>query len=725
MEQSLPSDVRPPTILVQTLDHLINEVVGNDNLEDSHPFVRDRTRAIRQDFTLQSTIGEAESVMCHERIARYHILCAHSLCASKGFSAQQEQEQLRKTLKSLVVFYRDIRRRGAYLGSEHEPEFQAYYLISHMTSIEFGNHLQSLPLHIIQSSHVQLAIKFHALSTQNNDPRRHQTPCGEAAQNLARQFFKAIRRSNVSYLMACSLEVHFPDVRKAGFKAMNKAYLDRAGLAGFDISEIVYWFGFDDDADALDFCQHYGIKIQRSSGSGDIANGFAPERLEIRFGRDLNSKKLYFNDEALKLPQKTSLIVEAKRQNIPYFEIINGTSLNLTVNVTEMSPRSNISAMSVISPAPPSARMLSRTPSAIFSEVESERRLKTARPSVSSIPSWAISATTAPMPRTPTPVRLTVPTITTPTAATSTPTATVPSFIPGNIFQIPISEPAICAAPSGSPSEEKAELIAERSAMREQVAKPVIHCREVLETLERQVIDELLESICREALQEARIGYLQQAVARSVAELLIEQVTSKMLHKLVTIPRLREKMEALRRRQAANLLVSGVIASLKRQKEKRELMSKITRINVQSISMQRPRLSARSNVQDIFGSKQRNLAVGPTSKRASLQQQSRGADDIYAGVYHPLDISRAFSAAGLAGKPLNGCLESKSQKRISRGKATRLLERHRHFWQLSKPSKYLASRKTKKYCRDQSISRCTERKSSWIQCPDIAARAEH
>lgn len=69
--------------------------MNQGDLEDSHGFVRDRTRSIRQDFTLQNSRG-IEAVQAHEIIARYHILCLHEMCENKGFSEQQEMEQLRK-----------------------------------------------------------------------------------------------------------------------------------------------------------------------------------------------------------------------------------------------------------------------------------------------------------------------------------------------------------------------------------------------------------------------------------------------------------------------------------------------------------------------------------------------------------------------------------------------------------------------------------------------------
>lgn len=75
------------------MDYLIKDIVGRGDLADSHAFVRDRTRSIRQDFTLQNSRG-VEAVKAHEIIARYHIMCIHQLCENKNFSPAQEVEQL-------------------------------------------------------------------------------------------------------------------------------------------------------------------------------------------------------------------------------------------------------------------------------------------------------------------------------------------------------------------------------------------------------------------------------------------------------------------------------------------------------------------------------------------------------------------------------------------------------------------------------------------------------
>jgi uncharacterized protein YxjI len=64
-------------------------------VENTHFFVRDRMRSIRQDYTLQNERG-ISAITVHEKIARYHIACSHLLCETSSFSESQEMEQLRK-----------------------------------------------------------------------------------------------------------------------------------------------------------------------------------------------------------------------------------------------------------------------------------------------------------------------------------------------------------------------------------------------------------------------------------------------------------------------------------------------------------------------------------------------------------------------------------------------------------------------------------------------------
>ncbi|KAJ2344351.1 actin cytoskeleton and mitosis protein, partial [Coemansia sp. RSA 2618] len=126
-EEPLPEDLRTPETLRRTLDHLVNVVIAADQeLRSCHGFVRDRTRSIRQDFTIQNIRDQTTVAVC-ERIARFHIVSLHILCGNKDFAEHQDMEQLRNTLKTLIELYDDHRK--ARVPCPNEAEFYAYYVV--------------------------------------------------------------------------------------------------------------------------------------------------------------------------------------------------------------------------------------------------------------------------------------------------------------------------------------------------------------------------------------------------------------------------------------------------------------------------------------------------------------------------------------------------------------------------------------------------------------------
>ncbi|KAG9803241.1 hypothetical protein KCU77_g23317, partial [Aureobasidium melanogenum] len=134
IDEQLPSDLRPPSTLKETVDYLFNEMVANaESLGSVHHFVWDRTRAIRNDFSIQQITKPADveiAIECYERIARFHILSLHQLAVPDKpydkYDWYQEREQLDRTLLSLMQYYDDSRGR---VECKNEAEFRAYLII--------------------------------------------------------------------------------------------------------------------------------------------------------------------------------------------------------------------------------------------------------------------------------------------------------------------------------------------------------------------------------------------------------------------------------------------------------------------------------------------------------------------------------------------------------------------------------------------------------------------
>lgn len=204
-EQPFPEDVRPTEILRKTMDYLCNEILdmSEASLADIHKFVRDRTRSIRQDFTLQN-LRNPICVEIHEEIARFHIFSGHRLCEEDPavFDAFQNTEQLRKVLQSLQEFYDDSYKHGH--SYPNEAEFRCYYILTHLPDTDIYRKSLTFKLEIFQSDEVQFALKCCSAFRERNYFR----------------FFRLLE--NATYLEACLLHSHFNMVRNSALLVMNK-----------------------------------------------------------------------------------------------------------------------------------------------------------------------------------------------------------------------------------------------------------------------------------------------------------------------------------------------------------------------------------------------------------------------------------------------------------------------------------------------------------------------
>ena len=245
--------------LQTTLDYLFSTILeSTDDLYATHAFIRDRTRSIRQDFTVQNYRGR-EAVDCHERIARYHILCLHMLCDNPNFSEQQEMEQLRKVLQSLMEFYKDTKMSSSPIPSPNEAEFRAYYALVFLRDHDVTRQLQTLPEDIFFSRPMARSLRLRSLAQRSNDKFVQNN--AEAAPNSFSRFFKEVQRS-ATYLESCVLEIWFGSVRTGALKALRQALGVKAvQVAQVPLFILVKILGFDDIGQLIALCDYLNLEI--------------------------------------------------------------------------------------------------------------------------------------------------------------------------------------------------------------------------------------------------------------------------------------------------------------------------------------------------------------------------------------------------------------------------------------------------------------------------------
>lgn len=330
----LPSDVRPPHILTDTLDYLIDKVLPK--LPESHSFLWDRTRSIRQDFTYQNYFGP-ETIDCNEKIVRIHLVSLHIMAGTDHeYSQQQELEQFNKALQTLLEIYEDVRKRGG--ECPNEAEFRSYYLISHLRDSEVERQLKNLPQHILKDPLIELALKFRELASQNNIIERgYQNTV--ACANFFVRFFELVYSPETPFLLSCILETKFNEIRFYALKSMTRAYHTKD--KPYDGERLTKMLGFDSKDKLFKFVEYYEVDV--INGAVDLVN---KEKLETKY-------KLSSLTDKPKLSQSYSPQLNSKI-NKPLAEFINSGNPNvIRLNkVKETKPEVATEAVKIIPPKP-------------------------------------------------------------------------------------------------------------------------------------------------------------------------------------------------------------------------------------------------------------------------------------------------------------------------------------------------------------------------------------
>jgi nuclear mRNA export protein SAC3 len=278
LEEQLPSDLRPPHVLKATCDYLFNEVIGNAQaLEKVHHFVWDRTRAIRNDFSIQQVTKPDDlriAIDCYERIARFHIMSLHQLASQQRkydkYDAQQEREQLDRTLLSLMQYYDDCRGRIELLN---EAEFRAYCVIFQLQDPipDLEDRAQSWPRHVLMDRRVRTALDLYAAACNTMDAQGPLKPRANhlIAQQDFQRFWTLVESERVSYLMSCVAEIYFNLVRRTALNALHTGCKQGASkwTEDWTFDLLCELFAFDDDDQIYTFCEAYGFSFkQRADG---------------------------------------------------------------------------------------------------------------------------------------------------------------------------------------------------------------------------------------------------------------------------------------------------------------------------------------------------------------------------------------------------------------------------------------------------------------------------
>ena len=274
-DEQLPSDIRTPETLRRTLDYLLDKIIGGEErLATVHKYVWDRTRGIRNDFSIQQVTKLEDvkiAVECYERIARFHIVSLHQLAnpdnlwEGENFDAHQETEQLNNTLLSLLYYYDDNRKRMPF---PNEGEFRAYCIIFELQSQnpDLEDRIQSWPDDLLHDQRVKTAVKLYNSAGNtlfHQGPLRPMEPFA-VAQNNGGSFWNILSSNAVPYAMACVAEIYFGPVRFAALDALwHSAKSAPAGQQArsrdWSLPDLTAFLGFDAEEETREFCAAFEL----------------------------------------------------------------------------------------------------------------------------------------------------------------------------------------------------------------------------------------------------------------------------------------------------------------------------------------------------------------------------------------------------------------------------------------------------------------------------------
>ncbi|KAK5954710.1 actin cytoskeleton and mitosis protein [Knufia fluminis] len=331
VDKQIPEELRTPRTLQKTIDYLFDEIIGKNRLGKHHKFVWDRTRAIRNDFSIQSLTKSEDikyEVDCYERIVRFHILSAHqlsnpeNLAHDEHFEHQQELEQLQKTFQSLMDKY------DAFRGSvdfPNEAEFRAYYVVFSPILFSFDTEvqIQQWPKHILDDGRVQTALKLYAAvgNTHRSIGSKNLEPIPVAVAQANSGFFWALLTSQrVGYLMACVAEMSFQNVRFTALDALWRSAKGapekaQANMRTWTKAALTEYLCYDTEDETEALCERVDISFSTSSTG--------QEYLDFRSNSALRLENPFSKPEQVFCEE----VVEAKRYGRTLVAVMNGMSI--------------------------------------------------------------------------------------------------------------------------------------------------------------------------------------------------------------------------------------------------------------------------------------------------------------------------------------------------------------------------------------------------------------
>lgn len=259
---------------------MINRLKG-DSFEYLNGWIWDRSRAVRVEINKNYRRREDTEAFlgCYEMCIRFHLLSMHQMAKSisKDYARETDWQQLSASCYQLTQLWDKIKVYVPEDGVTPSP-------------------LETSRVAEIHAYNIILGLKER---DHREEVRRH--PRVRTAQALVRAahdtknfpaFWRLVRSSQVSYLMACAAATRFNSVRTDTLEAMVKGYMvHKQKVDDWTLDKLIETLGFDDEDQVREFCAAYGGEFDINSQG---ITYLRPETVTMR--KDpVGLKKQYFS----------------------------------------------------------------------------------------------------------------------------------------------------------------------------------------------------------------------------------------------------------------------------------------------------------------------------------------------------------------------------------------------------------------------------------------------
>ncbi|CAI5639708.1 unnamed protein product [Oreochromis niloticus] len=242
-DSTKPSDLRPPPVLLKTVNYLINDIAAAPSLypwTEVYTFVFDRLRAVKQDMIIQRMSG-LDCVVILERTVRFLIYASYRLCGEplRLYDPRINDTHLQEYLSWLLDCY--MTKTGPHPNQE---EFQSLSLLYNLGSARAMQHTMQLPLRLRSTPNIKLALSINQAFLERNPVRLLRL-----AQKL-------------NFLQTCALHRHLLTCRQDLLLIYSHGYSSRN--CRFPLDRLAKLLFLDASLTAQ-LCRSYGVEVNKDN----------------------------------------------------------------------------------------------------------------------------------------------------------------------------------------------------------------------------------------------------------------------------------------------------------------------------------------------------------------------------------------------------------------------------------------------------------------------------